>query len=338
MNAAATAAPKTSHRRPWAPDGNDHLIFDFVRMKGKTQEWVAMELGISQATVSRVVQRYERWQAHAKDREGGRLDPGERLRAQRWLAAERHELMLASCLRIADQMQGLHYSNSMTRERGPDNSIETIRTHQEEVDRSGIAARFYRLAFRINMELLKLAEKDQPPPPPPLSAEEIEEQEIEAAAATEELRQAHQKTIRDFDENHRRDMEEVREIERLKQIEEAERLALAEEILRGQESVEGGQESGDRSQGSEATTLAASSTVNSVHNMHNENGSENGASAGEADVCVANGRMVKKLRRLHELPESTSPREAAGGGGGSQNGRRHANQKAKSNAQLAASS
>ena len=75
-------------------------------MEGKSQGWVAGLLGISQSTVSRILQRYERWQAHAKEREGGRLDPAERLRAQRWLTFERNELILSSCLRIATEMEG----------------------------------------------------------------------------------------------------------------------------------------------------------------------------------------------------------------------------------------
>lgn len=69
---SATAAPSTNSkyrsRRPWKPEGDDHLIFQWVKMQGKSQGWVAGELGISQATVSRVIQRYERWQAHAEER------------------------------------------------------------------------------------------------------------------------------------------------------------------------------------------------------------------------------------------------------------------------------
>jgi len=63
---AASSANDNQHtRRPRTPDRNDHLIFQWVKMEGKTQDWVATQLGISQATVSRVIQRYERWQAHA---------------------------------------------------------------------------------------------------------------------------------------------------------------------------------------------------------------------------------------------------------------------------------
>ena len=64
-------------------------MFEAIRhdLEGQTQSWVAAQFGINQATVSRIVQRYERWQAHAQEREGGRLDRSERLRAQRWLTS-----------------------------------------------------------------------------------------------------------------------------------------------------------------------------------------------------------------------------------------------------------
>src|SRR5438067_2000381 len=68
----------------WQPDGDAHLIFQWVKMEGKSQSWVASSFDINQSTVSRIIQRYERWQAHAKERENGRLDHAERLRAQRW--------------------------------------------------------------------------------------------------------------------------------------------------------------------------------------------------------------------------------------------------------------
>src|SRR5258708_6622855 len=106
--AMTTASPnaKTRTRRPWQPDQTAHLIFQWVKWEGQKQGWVAAQFGIDQATVSRIVQRYERWQAHAQERDGGRLDRSERLRAQRWLTFERNELILASCLRIAGEMEG----------------------------------------------------------------------------------------------------------------------------------------------------------------------------------------------------------------------------------------
>src|SRR5215813_9508165 len=90
----------------WQPDGDAHLIYRWVKFEGKSQSWVASAFSVHQSTISRIIQRYERWQAHAKERENGRLDHAERLRAQRWLTFERNELILASCLRIAHEMEG----------------------------------------------------------------------------------------------------------------------------------------------------------------------------------------------------------------------------------------
>ena len=165
------SAPESSRR--WSPDGNDHRIFQWVKLKGHSQDWVATQLGISQSTVSRVVQRYERWQAHARERDEGRLDHAERLRAQRWLTYERNEALLASCLRIANEMEGFTDVSKSTIHRGPSLTDElAVSTQHSTIDRSGIAARFLRLAFRINMEQLKLAELDPPPAPEPLTEDQ----------------------------------------------------------------------------------------------------------------------------------------------------------------------
>src|SRR6478609_12225693 len=159
----------------WSPSPNDHLIFKWIKLEGKSQSFVASSFGISQPTVSRIIQRYERWQAHAADREDGRLDHTERLRAQRWLTYERNELFLASCARMAKEMEGFTEVSKETVSRStlrPDNP-EKFRTETASVDRSGVAARFIRLAFRINMEQLKLVSLDPPPPALPLTADEL---------------------------------------------------------------------------------------------------------------------------------------------------------------------
>src|SRR6478609_10781674 len=98
----STAATLNSR---WSPSADDLLIYRGVKFEGYTQKQVASMLRIHQSTVSRVIQRYERWQAHMKAREGGRLDAQERLRAQRWLTYERNELILASCFRIAEEVE-----------------------------------------------------------------------------------------------------------------------------------------------------------------------------------------------------------------------------------------
>jgi hypothetical protein len=182
-----SVSPSSASR--WTPDGDAHLIYQWVKFEGKTQSWVASAFGVNQSTISRVIQRYERWQAHAKERENGRLDHAERLRAQRWLTYERNELIAASCLRIAKELEGsidasqstiLHHANDPTRE------IE-VRTHHTTLDRTGQCSRFLRLAHRINMENLKLAAALEPPAAEPLSPEELAAEELQALADAAEL-------------------------------------------------------------------------------------------------------------------------------------------------------
>src|SRR5438876_8852017 len=148
-------------RSSFQPTDDDHQIFEWVKMQGKTQSEVARMFGIDQSTVSRIIQRYERWQAHAKDRENGRLDRSERLRAQRWLTYERNELILGSCLRIAQEMERFADVSKSTIRRplnAPSQENEIVTQHAS-IDRTGVAARFLRLAYRINMDQLKLVEK-----------------------------------------------------------------------------------------------------------------------------------------------------------------------------------
>ena len=83
----------TNQNQTYQPTGDDHLIYEWVKMQGKTQAEVASMFGINQSTVSRILQRVERWQAHAKARENGRLDPKERLRAQRLLRDGAQQLL-----------------------------------------------------------------------------------------------------------------------------------------------------------------------------------------------------------------------------------------------------
>jgi transcriptional regulator with XRE-family HTH domain len=194
-----TSATPVSHSptRPlspsrWSPSGDDHLIYEWVKMQGKTQSEVASFFGINQSTVSRIVQRIERWQAHAKARENGRLDPKERLRAQRWLTYERNELILASCLRIAHEMEGFTElsKSTISRPASSPNQKTEIRTEGRTIDRHGVAARFLRLAYRINMDQLKLAElfaREGEAPAEPLTDEELAAELHQAALDAAEL-------------------------------------------------------------------------------------------------------------------------------------------------------
>ena len=167
----------------WSPSSHDHLLYQWVKLEGRSQRDAASMLGISQATVSRMLQRYERWQAHAADREGGRLDHSERFRAQRWQTFECNQLILASCLRIASEMEGFTDVSKSTVQRSSHGGDEkNICTQHSTIDRSGIASRFLRLAFRINMEQFRLASLDPAPLPNPLTPEEIADQERASAA------------------------------------------------------------------------------------------------------------------------------------------------------------
>jgi transposase len=151
----------------------DAIVYEWVRFEGKTQLWAAAEMGISQGTVSRILERVERRAAHAPEGTGGRLDPQERQRVQRWLTYERNERMLSSCLRIAHEVEGFIDVTKSTTERNGLASVEQeIRTVHSTLDRSATAARFLRLAFRINMEQLKLVEMEPLELLAPLTAEE----------------------------------------------------------------------------------------------------------------------------------------------------------------------
>jgi transposase len=198
MTAAATVAapsrlkksPKTRQRRPWKPAARDHYIYRMVRFDGLTQEEAANRQRVSQATVSRILDRYERWQAHADPREGGRLDAAERVRAQRWLTYERNELILGSALRIAREVEGKTDLTKYVRTE-PSSPYAAdkgqIRDESTTIDRTGTVARFLRLAFRVNMEQLALVEKESPAIPEDLSPEELATEALRDAAADEEL-------------------------------------------------------------------------------------------------------------------------------------------------------
>jgi hypothetical protein len=171
---AARHSPTTRKRKPWQPGERDHLAYEWIRFEGKRQWWVAKELGVDQSTVSRIVARYEKWLAHAQPGDGDQLDPAERQRVQRWLTYERNERILASALRIAGDMECLtDVSRSVvSRPMGEPAAEREVRTYHEVLDRSGLAARFLRLAFQINMQQLKLVDKEPLAPLAPLAEDD----------------------------------------------------------------------------------------------------------------------------------------------------------------------
>jgi hypothetical protein len=183
-NSPDQAPDKTRRPRAWAPDQDDHFIYWWVKFQGNSQRWVAQQFGVHQGTISRIVQRYERWQAHAEAAAAGRLTAAERLRAQRWLTYERNEMILASCLRLAAEVEGYIDTSKSTVQRPlahPEAERE-LRTVNTTADRTGMVARFLRLAAKINMEQLKLVEQGEAPPLPPLTDEQLAAEEAEAAA------------------------------------------------------------------------------------------------------------------------------------------------------------
>ena len=80
-----------AQKQPWTPTDRDRLIFNWVKFEGHTQSWVAEQLELSQSTVSRIIERYERWIAHGGPGLNGGLDHEEQVRYQRWLTYERNE-------------------------------------------------------------------------------------------------------------------------------------------------------------------------------------------------------------------------------------------------------
>ena len=269
----------TAVARAWSPDANDHLVYHWVKFGGKTQELAAQLLGISQPTVSRIIDRYERWQAHAKEREGGRLDPAERLRAQRWLTYERNELILASALRIAGEMEGFtELTKSVVNRPVSQFTKESeIRSESATIDRHGIAARFLRLAFRINMEQLKLVSRDAPPLPTPLSAEELDEHAANAEAICAEFAAVERARA----EEAAREVERVAEEQRLAaECLAAERLD-AEQLNLERLNVE--QLAADMP----SETRAAEEIIQPVNKLNNRRPTESGANRAADSTCAA---------------------------------------------------
>ena len=174
---SSTQEPETKGtRKAWKPGAKDELIYRWVKFEGKRQTWVASALGISQPTVSRVIERYEWWQAHAEPGQAGRMNAEERRRAQRWATYERNEVIMQSALRLAYELEGfVDVSKTTTRRKKlVGQELESTST-SAVLDRSGTCCRFLRLAFRVNMEQLKLAELEPLEQLEPAEVEEIAE-------------------------------------------------------------------------------------------------------------------------------------------------------------------
>ena len=143
------------------PTDQERVIYKWAKFDGEKQGEIASRLGISQPSVSRAIRRYERWIAAGGQVREGELGHGERLRAQRWLTYERNEWIMAAALRIAAAMEReVDTSRSTVTSPGMADAPKEVRTQHMVIDRSGIASRFLRLAWRINMDQLRLAEEE----------------------------------------------------------------------------------------------------------------------------------------------------------------------------------
>jgi hypothetical protein len=177
-------SPTSAPNRSWAPSNRDRLIYTWVRFEGRSQAWAACELNLNQSTVSRIIDRYERWIAHGGPSQNGGLNRDERLRAQHYLTYERNEWILASCMRLAIQME--HFSDtskSTTKHYCSDPSRELeVHTQHSVLDRTGKVCRYLRLAHRVNMDQKKLVEQENFPALEPLTLDPNEYSQANADA------------------------------------------------------------------------------------------------------------------------------------------------------------
>ena len=322
--------PKTRQRKAWAPGDDDHAIYRYVKVDCKSQSFVADLFGISQPTISRIVERYEKWQAHADARASGLLDHAERVRAQRALTYLRNEKVITTCLRLAGEVEGIQEVNDSIHQ-APDGGLagmREIRCVNRMLDRTGMASRFLRLAQRTGKEQLELVELEPAIMPAPLTAEEEAEQETQAAADRAELQAARNRVEekereREASQGHRIQFAEQQaaiareEAEQLRREMAAMEAALAtaqRELAEAQRATEDEGESGRR--GEEETervigTRGHEAVVElNLHNLNNGNGSKNGASDNSDGLCDANGAAKKNGAKLNNGRASPDGEEA----------------------------
>jgi len=178
----SSTAPKS---RPWTPTHRDRTIYHWIKFDGQSQLDVAQRFKIHQSTVSRIVERYEHWLAHGGPEQEGALTHEERRRVQRRLTYERNEWVIATAMRLTNQMQELHETTARSfagpnAHTTPDREVST---KTSTVDRTGIAARFLRLVHRVNMDQHRLQAEDDLPPLPLLTHDDIADYNATALAA-----------------------------------------------------------------------------------------------------------------------------------------------------------
>ena len=308
---------KRRQRKAWKPSGRDELIYQWVRFEGKTQDFAARAYDISQATVSRILQRYEKWQSHAQPGADGSLTHAERQRMQWWLTYERNERILASSLRMAGDMEfPRDAEKSVTVRPGlPTSGEREIRTEYSVLDRSGMAARFLRLAFRINMEQLKLVERE-PEALEPLTEEVLTAQEAEEAAVEAEIKARQQQRATDEAMRHRIDSDVsaavAAEVKRLLGSWPAsEKGEIAAE---GKEATDETQMDADGSEGNMDEEVPSDESLPlKLHKVHNCSEAESDASADAVETYDTN-RAAEEMhgKCMHDTCQGGAERVAGG--------------------------
>ena len=317
------APAKQRTRRAWAPDADDHLIYRWVKLDGKGQDYVAQCFGIHQSTVSRIVRRYERWEAHAEARDNGRLDPAERLRSQRWLAFERNEAMLTSCLRLAGEMDGWKdVSKSVTRHPLNQPTQESdVRTEWSAVDRTGMAARFLRLAFRINMEQVKLAETQPAPLPAPLTEEEVAEQEVLAAEDHAQIVAVRERSNQNLEATRTSIMDQLESARSEAAQARRDAAAAREEAEASRQEAEAARREAEEARAAasrqredsddDSDSRGAGVNEHKMHNLHTPSDAKSGASAEPAGVYATKASAEKICGGCMPTPQALVLEEPA---------------------------
>lgn len=178
------AAARAAGGREWTPSQRDQLVFRWVKFEGKAQGWVAEQLGLHQSTVSRMVEKYERWIARGGPGRQGGLTHDERVRAQRWLTYERNEWIIATAMRMAAELElPMDTTKSTISHPAAKPSQESeIRTQHLTIDSRGSVARYLRIVHRVSMDNLKLVELEPLPDLEPLTIEDVGEDGLPALA------------------------------------------------------------------------------------------------------------------------------------------------------------
>jgi len=236
-----------------------------------------------------------------------------------WLAFERNEAMLASCLRLAGEVERCkELSKSVTHYPQSYPTSETeVRNESWVLDRVGMAARFLRLAFRINMEQVKLAGAEPPPLPEPLTEEEVAEQEAQAAEERAEIAAVRQRSKQNIEDTERSIMDQLEsaryEAKQARQEaaaarEEAEEARREAEEARREAEATLAQGTGDREQET-GDREQAKVTVHKMHNLHTAGDANSDLSTEPARVYASPATAEENFGIcMHNQPRGPDPR------------------------------